>query len=223
MRDYSNDVPSFLLNKKLVKPFWGRLLAARFFDLFLVSVFQFVVALCFKGTESTLTTTIIIICIQFFIVNLYFVIIPIFSNGRTLFKLIFGLIVLNEDRTRVQGKKIFLRELVFIIIPISIFLGIKIIGSVVAWETDITYDQYSWIDRVGLIIFFAWSIYTLATIYVQADNLAWVDIKMNVRVYRLETIIKKKKVDTTYEKVKDLPLVFNEEELQLDEKEKDNE
>ncbi|QHX35645.1 hypothetical protein STIUS_v1c00900 [Spiroplasma sp. TIUS-1] len=223
MRNYSNDVPSFLLNKKLVKPFWGRLLAARFFDLFLVSLLQLVVMFCFSNVDSSIVKTIIIIFIQFLMINLYFILIPIFTNGRTLFKFIFGLIVLSDNKTKVGAWKIFTRELVFVIIPIGLFLLTQIIEVVVALKTNATASQVGWIARAGLIIFFGWSIYTLATIYVQADNLAWVDMKNKVRVYRLETIIKKKKVDTKYEIVKDLPLVFNEEDLQLENKDDKNE
>ncbi|WP_338983679.1 RDD family protein [Spiroplasma endosymbiont of Othius punctulatus] len=217
MSDYSNAVPPFLMGKKLVKPFWGRLLAIRFLDLFLVSALQILVPLCFWAMDESISKTAIIFSIQIFLVLTYFVFIPTLLKGRTLFKLLINVIVLKEDGTKVEFWKILVRELIFIIIPTCLFFGSQVISAEVVWQTKSL--SWAWIARVGLIVFFVWGLYTMVTIYVQADNLAWIDIKLGIRVYRIETPAKGKNIDTDFEAVKDMPLVFNEEDLQLDDKE----
>lgn len=221
MSDYSNKVPPFLMGKKLVKPFWGRLLAIRFLDLFLVSILQILVPLAFSSLSESIPKTVGILLIQIFLMVLYFVLIPMLTNGRTLFKMLINVTILNVDGTKVQSWKILVRELVFLIIPMVLFFISQIISAEMMWVTQNV--MWNWVARVGLIIFLIWGFYTMATIYAQADNLAWIDIKLGIKVYRVETPFKNKKNDTDFEKVKDMPMVFNEEDLELDEKEIENE
>ncbi|WP_339022916.1 RDD family protein [Spiroplasma endosymbiont of Crioceris asparagi] len=197
-------------------PHWGRILAARFFDVLIMLPFLLIIYyfswknLPEKNIDIILRAMLVFLS-QVLLIIYFFVLIPWVLKGRTLSKVIFKLYLIQENVFYPTFKNLLIRESYFLIIPAFVEFLCKIIGlELNLFSKDpIVFIIYNF----GQMLSSAWYIVLLISIWAQPNKLSWIDIKLKnkvLHVIKIEIMIKdfddKVKID-------EMPFVVSKENL----------
>jgi len=170
-----------------------RISFARFFDLLIVSIFQFLVSFFVGKPAGDFTSIAIVMSSNLLILGVYFIGLPLFFHGNSLGKLIFNIrLKTQREDQKIKWYMIFLRELYFWFIPwfislISTVLAIVILNA--NQDDGLNFSAY-FIFNLGYLFFLFWYLFLALTIKIQNQHQAGVDLKFDLYVVNANPLLK---------------------------------
>jgi len=167
---------------------------ARLFDIFLVSLFQFLPAYFFNrhqvGNWQSMGLT---VGLGLIILISYFIILPLCLKGNTLGKLIFKLRLLQQNGQKPKWYMLVFRELYFWFIPWA--LGVLLTSvSLILYQTNPESKPLvattKFLYNFGYVFFVLWYFFLAISIKLQKNHQSTIDLKFHLFVARKSPVKK---------------------------------
>lgn len=181
------------VNYKIVysKPSLWRIFAARFLDLMICSIPSIILILLYPAHD--LISAVIVTVTNFFVIFIYFILLPFFLKGNTAAKWMLNLRMKNLEDKKITFKICFIRELYFLLIPLFFQIICQIIIIIIFNYTNPGNNDPLkngmivglFIQNISYLFFVIWFIYILITIKLQEDHQAAIDYKMKINIFHL--------------------------------------